>query len=51
MDQLEDQLQKEIHNIIISMGDPAGIGSEVILKALGQHQFPDGLNPIIVGCK
>ncbi len=48
---MENNNKKEIHNIIISMGDPAGIGSEVILKALGQHQFPDGLNPIIVGCK
>lgn len=35
--------------ICITMGDPAGIGSEIIAKALGNHQIYDKCNPFVIG--
>lgn len=39
------------NRIVISLGDPAGIGIEVILKALGSKALPSKIDPILVGCK
>ncbi len=39
------------NRIIISLGDPAGIGPEVILKALGAIDSSIEAEPLIVGCK
>ena len=39
------------NHIAIAMGDPAGIGMEVILKALGSNKLPNQIEPLIVGCK
>ena len=36
--------------LAISLGDPAGIGGEVVLKALARP-WPDGLEPVLVGCR
>ena len=38
-------------NIVIPIGDPAGIGLEVTLKALRSHDIPKDINPILVGCR
>tara|TARA_Y100001968_G_C19441300_1_gene762675 strand:+ start:1887 stop:2900 length:1014 start_codon:yes stop_codon:yes gene_type:complete len=40
-----------INHIIIPVGDPAGIGTEVILKALGSLILPIDLKPVLVGCR
>ena len=37
--------------LVIALGDPAGIGMEVTLKALADPRLPDGLNPVVVGCR
>ncbi len=37
--------------LIISLGDPAGIGIEITLKALGSGELPSEMKPILVGCK
>ena len=37
--------------IIIPIGDPAGIGTEVILKALNSQELPKVMQPLLVGCK
>ena len=37
--------------IIISIGDPAGIGTEITLKALGSLELPDNINIMLVGCQ
>ena len=39
------------NTIIISSGDPAGIGTEIILKALGSKYLNNNIQPLIVGCK
>jgi 4-hydroxythreonine-4-phosphate dehydrogenase len=36
--------------LAISLGDPAGIGAEVVLKALAQP-WPADLQPVLVGCR
>ncbi|MGL6135196.1 MAG: 4-hydroxythreonine-4-phosphate dehydrogenase PdxA [Prochlorococcaceae cyanobacterium] len=36
--------------LAIALGDPAGIGAEVVLKALA-HPLPAGLEPVLVGCR
>ncbi len=36
--------------LAISLGDPAGIGGEVVLKALARP-WPEGLEPVLVGCR
>jgi len=36
--------------LAISLGDPAGIGAEVVLKALAQP-WPAQLEPVLVGCR
>ncbi|MBL6880144.1 MAG: 4-hydroxythreonine-4-phosphate dehydrogenase PdxA [Synechococcus sp. BS30m-G31] len=37
--------------IVIALGDPAGIGMEVVLKALGSNALPHSIEPILVGCR
>ncbi len=37
--------------IIICVGDPAGIGIEVTLKALSSLKLPKKFHPILVGCR
>ena len=45
-------MTKNKNNIlVISLGDPAGIGTEIILKALGSKQLNKNVKPILVGCK
>ena len=48
----KSQLTKENSTtLIISLGDPAGIGTEIILKALGSKYLNNNIEPLIVGCK
>lgn len=37
--------------LVISLGDPAGIGMEVVLKALASPDLPADLQPLLVGCR
>ena len=37
--------------LVIALGDPAGIGMEVVLKALASSELPAQLNPLLVGCR
>ena len=39
------------NKIIISLGDPAGIGTEITLKALGSKYLNKEIKPLLVGCK
>ena len=39
------------NKIIISLGDPAGIGTEITLKALGSNYLNKNIKPLLVGCK
>ena len=45
-------MTKNKNNIlVISLGDPAGIGTEIILKALGSKNLNKNVKPMLVGCK
>ncbi len=37
--------------IVIAIGDPSGIGPEIILKALCSQELPKEMQPLLVGCK
>tara|TARA_B100000965_G_scaffold388417_1_gene392934 strand:- start:100 stop:1125 length:1026 start_codon:yes stop_codon:yes gene_type:complete len=37
--------------LVVSLGDPAGIGTEITLKALGSKQLNENIKPLLVGCK
>jgi len=39
------------NKLIISLGDPAGIGTEITLKALGSKYLNKSIQPLLVGCK
>jgi len=39
------------NTLVISLGDPAGIGTEITLKALGSNHLNENINPLLVGCK
>ncbi len=39
------------NTLAISLGDPAGIGTEITLKALGSKNLNENINPLLVGCK
>ena len=39
------------NTLVISLGDPAGIGTEVTLKALGSKHLNENIQPLLVGCK
>ena len=48
----EFQKSKNNNNkLIISLGDPAGIGTEITLKALGSQYLNKSIQPLLVGCK
>ncbi len=37
--------------LVISLGDPGGIGTEITLKALGSNSINKKVKPLLVGCK
>ena len=39
------------NKLVISLGDPAGIGTEITLKALGSKLLNQKIKPLLVGCK
>ena len=39
------------NSIVIALGDPAGIGTEITLKALGAKNLPHNMQVLLVGCK
>ncbi|MBW3042589.1 4-hydroxythreonine-4-phosphate dehydrogenase PdxA [Prochlorococcus marinus] len=39
------------NTLAISLGDPAGIGTEIILKALASDNLNKNINPLLIGCK
>jgi 4-hydroxythreonine-4-phosphate dehydrogenase len=39
------------NKLVISLGDPAGIGTEITLKALGSNCINKKIKPLLVGCK
>ena len=39
------------NTLVISLGDPAGIGTEITLKALGSNYLNKNIQPLLVGCK
>ncbi|WP_320673735.1 4-hydroxythreonine-4-phosphate dehydrogenase PdxA [Prochlorococcus sp. MIT 1341] len=47
----KDQYLNATKNLIIALGDPAGIGMEITLKALASRKLPPGIIPLLVGCK
>ncbi len=48
----KNQYSYEAQNqVVIALGDPAGIGIEITLKALGSKNLPKNMQPILVGCK
>lgn len=38
-------------SIAITMGDPLGIGPEIVIKAMSQNEIFETCNPVIVGDK
>ena len=47
----EFQRSKDKNKLVISLGDPAGIGTEITLKALGSKCLNNNIRPLLVGCK
>ena len=45
------KLKNNENTLVISLGDPAGIGTEITLKALGSNRLDEKINPLLVGCK
>ena len=43
--------KKNKNTLVISLGDPAGIGTEITLKALGSKFINKNIEPLLVGCK
>ena len=43
--------KKNKNTLVISLGDPSGIGTEIILKAIGSNRLNKNIKPLIVGCK
>ena len=39
------------NSLVISLGDPSGIGTEITLKALGSQKLNKNIKPLLVGCK
>ncbi len=48
---ITNSYSKDKCRVVIPLGDPAGIGIEVILKALGSKELPSNIEPILFGCK
>ncbi len=42
---------RKTKRIVISLGDPAGIGTEITLKALGSKKLPSEIEPLLIGCQ
>ena len=47
----EFKTSKDKNKLVISLGDPAGIGTEITLKALGSIYLNKNIIPILVGSK
>tara|TARA_B100000579_G_scaffold399886_1_gene381128 strand:- start:130 stop:1155 length:1026 start_codon:yes stop_codon:yes gene_type:complete len=45
------QSKNHKNTLVISLGDPAGIGTEIVLKALGSKHINQNIQPMLVGCK
>ena len=45
------KIQNSKNTIVISLGDPAGIGTEITLKALGSKKLNKNIHALLVGCK
>ena len=45
------QYSQPNNQVVIALGDPAGIGIEITLKALGRPDLPQDMQPLLVGCK
>ncbi len=45
------QYSNNNNRVVIALGDPAGIGAEVTLKALASAQLPSKMQPLLVGCR
>ena len=45
------KLKNNKNTLVISLGDPAGIGTEITLKALGSKKLNKNIKPLLVGCK
>ena len=45
------QYSKTNKKIVIALGDPAGIGMEITLKALASKDLPQNMEAILVGCQ
>ena len=43
--------QNNKDTLVISLGDPSGIGTEITLKALGSKSLNENIKPLLVGCK
>ncbi len=48
---MEKKYSKNNSQIVIPLGDPAGIGTEITLKALGDPSLPKDMQPLLIGCK
>tara|TARA_Y100001968_G_scaffold319487_1_gene351100 strand:+ start:4911 stop:5936 length:1026 start_codon:yes stop_codon:yes gene_type:complete len=48
---IKDNFSKNSYRLVIAIGDPAGIGTEITLKALGSSNIPKNMHPLLVGCK
>ena len=45
------QLTDANQRLVIALGDPAGIGMEVTIKALADPRCPRDMKPLLVGCR
>ena len=51
INQKERPMKEQYKPIVgITIGDPAGIGPEIILKALGEKHIYDECRPLVIGC-
>ncbi len=51
MKQFQTSNKNNKNVLIIALGDPAGIGTEITLKALGSKYLNENIEPLLVGCK
>ena len=48
---IKNNYSKNTSHLVIPVGDPAGIGTEIILKALSSADIPKNMHPVLIGCK
>ena len=48
---IENSYSTKKCRLVIPVGDPAGIGTEITLKALGSSDLPKNMHPLLIGCK